>query len=39
VYGITGSLAYADGKILVPNLDGTLTAYEVPRPATVSVPP
>ena len=38
-YGIAGSLAYADGKILVPNLDGTLTAYEVPRPASVSVPP
>lgn len=39
VYGIAGSLAYADGKILVANLDGTLTAYDVPRPATVSVPP
>lgn len=39
VFGIAGSLAYADGKILAANLDGTLSAYEVPQPATVSVPP
>ena len=32
VSGITGSLAYANGKVLAASLDGTLSAYEVGRP-------
>jgi outer membrane protein assembly factor BamB len=39
VSGIAGSLAYADGKILVANLDGTLSAYQIPRPAPAGGPP
>ena len=39
VAGITGSLAYADGKILAANLDGTLAAYDVAHPAALPPPP
>jgi outer membrane protein assembly factor BamB len=33
VCGIAGSLAYVDGKMLAANLDGTLSAFVVPRPS------
>jgi outer membrane protein assembly factor BamB len=38
VSGIAGSLAYADGKIIAASLDGTLSAFVVPRPLSAGGP-